>query len=154
MSGRWSGGREGDGNLNFLHWSWRLGRSGCNMTWARGQSLWAKVTSLPANGVAAGRLRLGVGNTLPQSPTQLGHRLVRAAIRSVASSSLKGRSAAEEKEYLQRKDQGLPIPLSPRRFSVDNLSRPLRSGELCSRALGQDPGSHPPLGRRRGAGAK
>lgn len=55
---------------------------------------------------------------------------------------------------MQRKDQGLPILLYPLRFSVDNLSWPFRSGELCSRALGQDTGSRPPLGRRRGAGAR
>lgn len=55
---------------------------------------------------------------------------------------------------MQRKDQGLPILLYPLRFSVDNLSWPLRSGELCSRALGQNTGSRPPLGRRHGAGAR
>lgn len=46
---------------------WRLGRSGCNMTWARGQSLRAKVTLPPANGVAAGRPRWG-WVTLPRNP--------------------------------------------------------------------------------------
>lgn len=55
---------------------------------------------------------------------------------------------------MQRKDQGLPILLYPLQFSVDNLSWPLRSGELCSRALGQDTGSRPPLGGRHGAGAR
>ena len=38
-------------------------------------------------------------------------------------------------------------------FSVDNLSWSLRSGELCSGAPSQDPGSRPPLGHRRGTGA-
>lgn len=62
-------GRGWESELSTLVWC--LGRSGCNMTWARGQSLRAKVTSLPANGVAAGQPRLGVGNTPPQSPPQL-----------------------------------------------------------------------------------
>lgn len=57
---------------------WRLRRSGCNMTRARGQSLRAKVTTPPANGVAAARQLLGVGNTPPQFPPQLRLR-VRAA---------------------------------------------------------------------------
>lgn len=57
---------------------------------------------------------------------------------------------------MQRKDQSRPTPpplLYPVRFSVDNLSWPLSSRELCSRALGQDPGSRPPLGHRLGVGA-
>lgn len=45
------------------------------------------------------------------------------------------------------------IPLSPLRFTVDNLSWPLRSWELCSGALGQDHGLHPPSGRRHRTGA-
>lgn len=146
------GGREErDGNLNFPHRVRRPGRSGCNMTWARGQSIWAKVTSPPANGVSAGLPRLGVGNT-PAIPTRAPGQSLKG--RSVSSGSQKGRRRRRGRGiFAQRKDQGRPIPLSPLRFSVDNLSWPLRSWELCSRALGQNPGSRPPLGHRRGAGA-
>ena len=45
------------------------------------------------------------------------------------------------------------FPFLSSEFSVDNLSWSLRSGELCSGAPSQDPGSRPPLGHRRGAGA-
>lgn len=44
-------------------------------------------------------------------------------------------------------------PFLSSEFSVDNLSWSLRSEELCSGAQSQDPGSRPPLGYRRGAGA-
>lgn len=130
---------------------WRPGRSGCNMTWARGQNLWAKVTLPPANGVA----RLGghrVGKAPWQSAPEL-RSLWGGRYRSVASAAPKGRRRRGGRGiFAQRKDQGRPIPLSPLLFSVDNLSWPLRCRELCSRALGQDPGSRPPLGRGRGEG--
>lgn len=71
------------------------------MTWARGQSVWAKVTSLPANGVAAG-LPVGGGQHPPQSPPQ--PRLPVGASRAVLCPAVlsRGGGAAEEKEYLHR----------------------------------------------------
>lgn len=71
------------------------------MTWARGQSVWAKVTSLPANGVAAG-LPVGGGQHPPQSPPQPG--LPVGASRAVLCPAVlsRGGGAAEEKEYLHR----------------------------------------------------
>lgn len=129
------------------------GRSGCNMTWARGQSMWAKVTLPPANGVAAQRPRLGVV-TLPRNPHPSSRSPSGGRCQSLASGSQKWRRRCGRRGiFTQRKDQGRPIPHSPLRFSVDNLSWPLRSGELCSRALGQDPGWRPPLGRGRGVEA-
>lgn len=63
--------------------------------------MWAKVTSLPANGVAAG-LPVGGGQHPPQSPPQ--PRLPVGASRAVLCPAVlsRGGGAAEEKEYLHR----------------------------------------------------
>ena len=123
------------------------------MTWARGQSFRAKNTCLQPMGSWLG-CRFWGWATLPRNPhPSSGSRSEhRVPVRRQQFSE--GEECHGGKGILQRKDQGRPIPLYPLRFSVDNLSWPLSSGELCSRAVGQDPGSHPPLGRRRGAGAR
>lgn len=72
------------------------------MTWARGQSMWAKVTSPAANGVAAGLPQLGVGNT-PAVPTPAPARDQRDSRAVLYSAVLRrGGGAAEEEEYLHR----------------------------------------------------
>lgn len=107
---RYERGREGwEFELSTL--VWRLRRTGCNMTRARGQSLRAKVTAPPANGVAAARRPLGVGNTPPQSPPSSAP--ASAQCPSADYSSPKGRSVSEEAECLQRKDQRRPTPRPP-----------------------------------------
>lgn len=116
--------------------------------------MWAKVTLPPANGVSQLRHH-AVDHALPQTPPllQVPYGATGAGLWPADSVSTKGRRLAEEAWYLQRKDQGRPIPLARRLFSVDNLSWSLCSRELCSRALGQDPSSLPPLGHVGGAGA-
>lgn len=116
--------------------------------------MWAKVTLPPANGVSQ-LSHHAVDHALPQTPPllQVPYGATGAGLRPADSVSTEGRRLAEEAWYLQRKDQGRPIPLARRLFSVDNLSWSLCSRELCSRALGQDPSSLPPLGHVGGAGA-
>lgn len=133
------GGRGGGKGREFeLSTSvWRPGLSGCNMTWARGQNVWAKVTSPPANGVWAGPMRPGAGIAPPWS----------APLGSQRFSE--GEEAPRRKRAICRgKIKARRSPLASLRSSVDNLSWSLSSEELCSRALGQDPGSRPPEGRR------
>ena len=72
------------------------------MTWARGQSIWAKVTPPAANGVVAGLPRLGVGNP-PATPTPAPAPDQRAS-RAVLYPAIlrRGGGASEEEEYLHR----------------------------------------------------
>lgn len=89
---------------------WLSGRSDCNMTWARGQSVWAKVTKRPANGVQAGRRSRGWA-TLPRNPHPCSP--APSQCRSLASGSQKRRRRRRGRGiFAQRKDQGRPIPLS------------------------------------------
>lgn len=144
------GREERDGNLNFPHrpapWTIRLQH---DLGW--GQSLWAKVTPLQPMGSRLGGRGWGWA-ALPRNlhPGSGSRSELQVRVRSQQFSE--GEEAPRRKRNIctEKRSRLADPPFSPTVF-VDNLSWPLRSRELCSRALGQDPGSRPPQGRGCGA---